>query len=85
MKIFKSFSNDISYEDVLQLGGAFAVAHINYGKIPMFNEFEGKAIAEKSRKHSISSCLLYTSILRNTAVNVRIGEDRNFFAHKMCC
>ncbi len=55
MKIFKSFSNDISYEDVLQLGGAFAVAHINYGKIPMFNEFEGKAIAEKSRKHSISS------------------------------
>lgn len=25
---------------------AFAVAHINYGKIPMFNEFEGKAIAE---------------------------------------
>ena len=55
MKIFKSFSNDISYKDVLQLDGAFAVAHINYGKTPIFNESEGKVIAEKSRKHSTSS------------------------------
>ena len=55
MKIFKSFSNDISYKDVLQIDGAFAVAHINYGKTPIFNESEGKVIAEKSRKHSTSS------------------------------
>lgn len=55
MKIFKSFSNDISYKDVLQLDGAFAVAHINYGKTPIFNESEGKVIAEKSRKHNTSS------------------------------
>ena len=49
MKIFKSFSNDISYEDVLQLGGAFAVAHINYGKIPMFNEFRRSVFAGQLR------------------------------------
>ena len=55
MKIFKSFSDDISYKDDLQLDGAFSVAHINYGKSPIFNEFNGKIIAEKSKKHNISS------------------------------
>ena len=55
MRIFKSFGENISYEDILQLDGAFAVAHINYGKSPSFNNTDGKEITKESRKHSITS------------------------------
>ena len=55
MRIFKSFGEDISYKDVLQLDSSFAVAHVNYGRSPMFNNTDGKDITQKSRKHSMSS------------------------------
>ena len=32
MELFESLGNHLSYEDVLQCDGAFAAAHINYGK-----------------------------------------------------
>lgn len=79
MKIFKSFSDDISYEDVLQLDGAFATAHINYGKSPIFNKSNGKVIAEKSRKHSISSA----DNIENVIESLRSfnGTEKDFNNH----
>ena len=55
MKIFKDLGKDLSYEDILQLDGAFAVAHINYNKSPIFNGVDSKDIAKNSRKNSLSS------------------------------
>lgn len=55
MNIFKIFGDDISYKDPLQLDGAFSVAHINYGKSPIFNGIDSKDVAKNSRKNSISS------------------------------
>lgn len=51
----KIFGNKWSYKDVLQLDGAFSVAHVNYGKSPIFNGFDSKDMAKKSRKDSLSS------------------------------
>ena len=53
MKIFKEFES--TYEDVIQLDGAFSIAHINYGKSPKFHDKDGKKIAEESRKENVSS------------------------------
>ena len=55
MKIFKKFKTKLSYEDILQLDGAFAVAHINYNKSPLFNGYDSKHMAKDSRKGSLSS------------------------------
>lgn len=54
MNIFKTFDGEINYKDIIQLDGAFSVAHINYGKSPIFNKISGKDIANDSRKNSIS-------------------------------
>lgn len=54
MNIFKTFDEEINYKDIIQLDGAFSVAHINYGKSPIFNKISGKDIANDSRKNSIS-------------------------------
>ena len=76
MRIFKSFSNDISYKDILQLDGAFAVTHMNYGESPIFNNSNGKAIAEKSRKHSISSLDNIENVLEG--LHSFNGTENNF-------
>lgn len=55
MNIFKDLGKDLSYEDILQLDGAFVVAHINYNKSPIFNGVDSKDIAKNSRKNSLSS------------------------------
>lgn len=55
MHIFKAFGDNINYNDLIQLDGDFSVAHINYGKSPIFNGIDSKNIANNSRKHSISS------------------------------
>lgn len=54
MNIFKTFDEEINYKDIIQLDSAFSVAHINYGKSPIFNKISGKDIANDSRKNSIS-------------------------------
>lgn len=54
MNIFKTFDEEINYKDIIQLDGAFSVAHINYGKSPIFNKISGKDIENDSRKNSIS-------------------------------
>ena len=45
MELFQSFDNDISYKDILQLDGAFADAHQNYGKSPIFNGEDSQNLA----------------------------------------
>lgn len=54
MNIFKTFGRKLSYKDIMQLDGAFSVAHINYGKSPIFNKVNSKGFAENSRKNSVS-------------------------------
>lgn len=44
-----------SYDDILQVDGAFSVAHINYGQSPRFNGVDAKNVAKESRRNSISS------------------------------
>ena len=46
MNIFTTIGNDLDYKDVLQLDGAFSVAHINYDKSPVFNGINSKDIAK---------------------------------------
>ncbi|MDD4547142.1 MAG: HEPN domain-containing protein [Bacilli bacterium] len=55
MNIFKNFGNELSYKDIIQLDGAFSVAHINYGKSPIFNGINSKDITKRSRKNSLSA------------------------------
>ena len=55
MRIFQAIGDELSYNDILQLDGAYAVAHINYGQSPIFNNVDGSNIAKNSRKNSISS------------------------------
>lgn len=55
MKLFKTFGNELSYKDILELDGAFSAAHINYGKSPIFNGIDSKDLAKISRKNSLSS------------------------------
>ena len=53
--MFEAFGEDISYQDIIQLDGAFSVAHINYGQSPVFSGNDGRLIAVASRKDSLSS------------------------------
>ena len=55
MKIFQAIGDELSYKDILQLDGAYSVAHINYGESPLFNNIDGRHIAKNSRKNSLSS------------------------------
>lgn len=55
MNIFKALGNELTYKEVLQLDGAFSVAHVNYDKSPIFNGTDSKNVAKNSRKNSLSS------------------------------
>lgn len=55
MRLFKTLGNKLSYKDVLQLDGAFSVAHLNYDKSPMFNGVDCRSLAKDSRSNSLSS------------------------------
>lgn len=54
MALFSSFGIKLSYKDVLQLDGAFAAAHTNYGKSPVFVGCDGRELAKDSRLGSLS-------------------------------
>ena len=54
MALFSSFGESLSYQSVLQLDGAFATAHINYGKSPVFVDLDGRELAQGSREGSLS-------------------------------
>ena len=53
--LFSSFGQSLNYTDLLQLDGAFAAAHINYGESPEFNGVRGEKIAFNSGKGSLSA------------------------------
>lgn len=55
MKFFKISGTKLSYKDILQIDGAFSVAHINYGESPIFDGVDSKTSAKDSRKDSLSS------------------------------
>lgn len=55
MSLFASFGNELSYEDVIQLDGAFAATHVNYGKAPLFNGAPHEDSNWESRKEFIFS------------------------------
>lgn len=54
-KLLQSFDDSLDYREMLQVDGAFAVSHINYGKSPRFNGYDARKIACGSRKGSLSS------------------------------
>ena len=68
MKIFQAIGDELSYNDALQLDGAYSVAHINYGKSPLFNGVESRDIAKYSRKNSISSMEHVEDVLESLTV-----------------
>ena len=76
MRIFKAFGDNINYNDLIQLDGAFSVAHINYGKSPIFNGIDSKNIANNSRKHSISSEEKIDDVLGS--LNSFIGTEKDY-------
>lgn len=65
MELFQSFGNDISYKDILQLDGAFATAHINYGKSPIFDGEDSQNLALSSRQNSLSSSKQLDDVLNH--------------------
>ena len=65
-----------SYKDLLELDGAFSVAHINYGDSPQFNGEDGKNIAKNSRRNSLSSMEHVEDVLASlSAMN---GTEKNY-------
>jgi hypothetical protein len=55
MKLFEAFGDCLNYEDILQLDGAFSVAHANYGKSPLFNDINDEPLVEVLRKRILLS------------------------------
>lgn len=76
VKFFKTLGNKLCYRDVLQLDGAFVVAHLNYDKSPIFNGIDSRSMAKNSRKNSLSSGDKINDIIEN--INSFDGTDENF-------
>jgi len=55
VKIFKTYGNDLSYQEMIQLDGAFSKVHINYGKSPKFNGKDAPKMAISSIENNISN------------------------------
>lgn len=76
MNHFKTLENKLSYKDILQLDGAFSVAHVNYDKSPIFNGIDGKNLAKSSRKNSLSSQEKLENVIE--CINSFDGTEKNF-------
>lgn len=55
MQFFKTLGTKLSYNDILQIDGAFSVTHINYGESPVFCGVDSKTLAKDSRKDILPS------------------------------
>lgn len=53
VKLFKSFGDNLSYIDILQLDGAFAVSHLNYDKSPIFNKINSMNLVKNPRRNGL--------------------------------
>lgn len=76
MDFFKILENTLSYKDVLQLDGAFSVAHVNYDKSPIFNGMDSRGLAKKSRKNSLSSHEKIEDVIE--CIDSFDGTEKNF-------
>ena len=76
MDFFKTIGNKLSYTDILQLDGAFSVAHVNYNKSPMFDGISSKNLAENSRKNSLSSQEKIENVIEY--IDFFEGTEKNF-------
>ena len=75
MNIFKTIDEKISYTDIIQLDGAYAVAHMNYGKSPEFNKMSGKDIEKSlSNKGKISKEVIENLV---DSINEFKGTEKN--------
>lgn len=45
MKIFKKYGENFNYTEIIQSDGALSAIHINYGKLPIFNNISSKKFA----------------------------------------
>lgn len=75
MSIFKTYNN-LSYNDVLQLDGAFSVAHICYGKAPAFNGEDGRDMAVSSRGNSLTTKDKIENVLE--CIDSFDGTEKNY-------
>lgn len=76
MNIFKTIDEKISYTDIIQLDGAFAITHMKYGKSPEFNKMSGKDIKESlSNKVKVSKVVIENVVDSITEFN---GTERKF-------
>ena len=55
MTLLGKEKTNLSYKDVLQVDGAFSIAHINYDKSPLFNGSDSRNLAKASRRNSSSA------------------------------
>lgn len=76
MRLFKTLGNTLSYEDVVQLDGAFSVAHLNYDKSPMFNGSDCRSLAKDSRSNSLSSQDKIENVIE--CIDSFDGTEKNF-------
>lgn len=63
--MFEAFGNDINFNDLIQLDGAFSISHINYGESPKFSGVDARNIAFFSRKYKYSSKEKIENLLNN--------------------
>lgn len=45
MKIFKKYGENFNYTEIIQSDGALSAIHVNYGKLPIFNNISSKNFA----------------------------------------
>ena len=76
MECFKALGKKLRYTDILQLDAAFSVAHVNYNKSPLFNGVDGKDLANKSRKNSLSSQNKIENVIE--CLDLFDGTEKNF-------
>lgn len=76
MNIFKTLGNEISYKDIIQLDGAFSVAHINYGKSPIFNNINCNDIVKKTKKSEVINKIKEEEVIDN--IYSFNGTEKNY-------
>lgn len=75
MNVFKTINKDICYTDIIQLDGAYAVTHMNYGKSPEFNKMSGKDIEKSlSNKGKIAKEVIENVV---DSINEFKGTEKN--------
>lgn len=75
--MFETFGNNINYNDLIQLDGAFSISHINYGVSPKFAGVDARNIAILSRKNKYSSKEKIENVFNNR-FNFD-GTEKNYY------